>query len=135
MIRVTTASRLHFGLFRVAPPSGQKTPGNRRFGGVGLMVEAPGLRLTVHPAASWLAEGSHAERALVFAQRFAGTFPAGVLSPRLLVVERAPPEHAGLGTGTQLGLAVARALGSAAGRPDLDAVELARRVGRGERSA
>jgi len=82
-----------------------------------------------------LAEGSHAERALVSAQRFAGTFPAGVLSPRRLVVERAPPEHAGLGTGTQLGLAVARALASAAGRPDLDAVELARRVGRGERSA
>jgi beta-ribofuranosylaminobenzene 5'-phosphate synthase len=135
MTRVTTASRLHFGLFRVAPPAQPETPGNRRFGGVGLMVDAPGLSLTVHPAVSWSAEGPHAERALVFAQRFVETLPAAVSSPQRLVVERAPPAHAGLGTGTQLGLAVARALAIAAGRPDLDAPELARRVGRGERSA
>jgi beta-ribofuranosylaminobenzene 5'-phosphate synthase len=135
MIRVTTASRLHFGLFRVAPPSGQDQPSSRRFGGVGLMVGTPGLRLSVHPAASWSAEGPLAERALAFARRFAETLAADMMRPHRLFIEHSPPEHAGLGTGTQLGLAVARALAIAAGRPDLDALELAHRVGRGERSA
>ena len=44
------------------------------------------------------------------------------------------PHHAGLGAGTQLGLAVARAMAIAAGHEDWDAPELARRVGRGLRS-
>src|SRR5262249_50227735 len=41
----------------------------------------------------------------------------------------------GLGVGTSLGLAVARALAAETGRPGLPAADLARRVGRGERSA
>jgi beta-RFAP synthase len=40
-----------------------------------------------------------------------------------------------LGVGTQLGLAVARALACATGREEWDSVTLARHVGRGERSA
>jgi beta-RFAP synthase len=55
--------------------------------------------------------------------------------PQRLVVERCAPEHSGLGTGTQLALAVARALAVASGQADLDAVALARQVGRGQRSA
>src|SRR5947199_256063 len=83
---------------------------------------------------AWCAEGPLAERALVFARRFAQsvqqdhfdrTFP-----PRRLLVEQAPPEHAGLGLGTQLGLTVARALAVSWGLP-LEVPELARRVGRG----
>src|SRR5205823_7728635 len=85
MIRVRAASRLHFGLF--APPPGPGPAGGwpnslgqevlpaRRFGGVGLMVQAPGLELTAAAAASWTAEGPLAERALVFAQQFARTLP------------------------------------------------------------
>jgi beta-RFAP synthase len=52
-----------------------------------------------------------------------------------LTVVQAPAEHSGLGTGTQLGLAVGRALALASGLPDPDITELARRVGRGRRSA
>jgi beta-RFAP synthase len=52
-----------------------------------------------------------------------------------VLVERTPPEHVGLGVGTQLGLAVAKALAVEAGEPGLTALELAVRVGRGERSA
>jgi beta-RFAP synthase len=52
-----------------------------------------------------------------------------------LVIEASGPEHAGLGTGTQLGLAVAAALAEVAGLGKLPAAELARRVGRGARSA
>ncbi len=129
MIRVEAPSRLHFGLLNQGSPAGPE----RRFGGAGLMVEHPGLRLSAHPAESWSAEGPLAERALAFARRFAESLPAGAIPPQRLVVEIAPPEHIGLGTGTQLAMAVARALAEAAGL-DLPAAELARRVGRGARS-
>ncbi len=129
MIRVQAPSRLHFGLLSL-PGHGQAL---RQFGGVGLMVQAPGARLTVQPAATWSAEGPLAERALKFAQRFAATLSES--RPQHIIVEQSAPDHAGLGTGTQLGLAVARALAAAFGRADMDTVELARRVGRGERSA
>jgi beta-RFAP synthase len=138
MIRVTAPTRLHFGLLSLPADGetawpdrhGQPALPPRRFGGVGLMVEEPALRLRVEPAAAWSAEGPMAERALAFARRFAAT-----LSPQRLTLEAAPPEHCGLGSGTQLGLAVARALGVAAGLPNLEAGELAAQVGRGLRSA
>ncbi len=50
------------------------------------------------------------------------------------MVHRAIPSHAGLGSGTQLALAVARALAHLHGVP-ADVPELARAVGRGQRSA
>lgn len=124
MIRVRTPSRLHFGL--LSP---------RTFGGVGLMVESPGIQLAITPAASWAAEGPLAERALAFAHRFVQSLPSGVMSPQRLVLEQCAPEHHGLGTGTQLGLSVAKALAIAAGQPEMEAAQLARRIGRGRRSA
>jgi beta-RFAP synthase len=130
MLRVQTASRLHFG-FLSLPGVGEGASA-RRFGGVGLMVERPGLRLRAAPAAEWSAEGPLAGRALTFARAFAGSAAEG--PPQRLVVEQAAPEHAGLGTGTQLGLAVGRLLATAWGI-DLSATELAGRVGRGLRSA
>ncbi len=143
MIRVTAPARLHFGLLSLPAEGEEFWPDRhgkpalplRRFGGVGLMVENPALQLRVEPAADWSAEGPLADRVLVFARRFAGTLPPEALGPHHLVIEAAPPEHCGFGTGTQLGLAVARALAVAAGLPGLGAVELASRVGRGLRSA
>jgi beta-RFAP synthase len=98
------------------------------------MVCEPAVSVAVRPAADWHADGPLAERALDAARRFAATLPPGTLAPQQVSVLACPPEHVGLGVGTQLGLAVARALNRAAGLPDLDAVELARRVGRGARS-
>jgi beta-RFAP synthase len=140
MIRVQTSSRLHFGLLSL--PSGACWPDRddcdtlpaRCFGGVGLMVQQPGVRLTVQPALTWSAEGPLAERALTFARCFAQSCPAEVVTPHHVIVEACAPEHTGLGTGTQLALAVARALSRSFGLT-LDAIELARRVGRGRRSA
>jgi beta-RFAP synthase len=149
MIRVHAASRLHFGLLGLPLAAGQPgcwpdlagqaTVPARRFGGVGLMVESPGVQVGAEPAAAWSAEGPLSERALAFARRFeqtsslerAGEPPR----PHRLVVEHTAPEHVGLGTGTQLGLAVARVLAPAYGLDGADAVALARRVGRGARSA
>jgi beta-RFAP synthase len=129
MIRVETGSRLHFGLFNPAC-----VPGMRRFGGVGLMIEEPSLRLAVSPANAWTAVGPLADRALAFAQHFASTLPSSAPRVFRLSITQAPPEHAGFGTGTQLGLAVASACQRVAGLPPLDVQELCRRVGRGLRS-
>jgi len=126
MIRVAAPSRLHFGLLSLGGA------GTRRFGGIGLMVQAPGVRVAVRPAADWSAEGPLAERALIFAQRFAAASEG--IEPHHILIEQCAPEHAGLGTGTQLAMAVGRSLATSAGLK-LDAVELGRRVGRGQRSA
>jgi beta-RFAP synthase len=99
------------------------------------MVEMPGVQLTMRPAAAWSAEGPLAERALGYARQFVQTLEADRVCPQHLVLEAASPEHAGLGTGTQLGLAVARALAVAFGLGELAVTDLARRVGRGARSA
>jgi beta-ribofuranosylaminobenzene 5'-phosphate synthase len=141
MICVQAASRLHFGLLSLPSAddesnhAGGESLATRRFGGVGLMVQQPGIRLTVQPAATWSADGPLGARALAFARQFAQAVPPATVTPQHLIIERCAPEHAGLGTGTQLGLAVARALTTAFELPALDAVELARRVGRGRRSA
>jgi beta-RFAP synthase len=102
------------------------------------MIETPGILLRAHEATEWSSEGPLAERALVFARQFLNSLrqddPARNWNPRRLVIEQSAPEHAGLGTGTQLGLAVAGVLARSF---DLNAgpVELARRIGRGARSA
>jgi beta-RFAP synthase len=141
MIRVRTGSRLHFGLFSLpsehAGPwlnqEGEPTIPRRQFGGVGLMIDQPGFELEVAEAKTWSAEGLLAERALQFAQAYcAGAALAACFAIR---VESAVPPHSGLGTGTQLGLAVARALAELTRQPARDAVTLAKLVGRGQRSA
>lgn len=142
MVRIITGSRLHFGLFSLpvrgvshwSNAEGQPTLPARHFGGVGLMVDQPGVEITVQRARDWSARGPSAERALQFAQRFIAPhsdFGGGFE----ISVVRCSSEHAGLGTGTQLALAVGRALAMAMGHDDWDAVELARRVGRGLRSS
>lgn len=133
MMRVQAYSRLHFGILRLPPAEGAAPVDERSFGGVGLMVSAPGVRVAVRRATEWSAEGPLAARALAFARQFARTVPDA--RPCRVTVEECAPEHVGLGTGTQLGLAVARALAVTWGLSELDAMELARRVDRGRRSA
>lgn len=133
MTRVTAPSRLHFGLLSL--PGAGSAPGHRQYGGVGLMVDRPGLRLSAEPARDWSATGPLAARALAFARRFVESLPAGEQRPFRIAVDFAPDEHTGLGVGTQLGLAVAKAIAVVTGHADWPAIELAKRVGRGERSA
>jgi beta-RFAP synthase len=142
MTRVTAPSRLHFGLLRLPAAGFDRWPGLdgspglpvRQFGGVGLMVDRPGLAVRVEPASDWSARGPLAERAIGFARRVVGTLPAADRRPFRVVVEYAPAEHTGLGVGTQLGLSVAKAIAVEIGC-SWSAAELAIRTGRGERSA
>jgi beta-RFAP synthase len=133
MIHVVAPSRLHFGLFHV-PVAGEQSR-DRVFGGVGLMVDTPGVAVAAKPADSWQFEGMLASRAQEFAMWYTMSLPEEERRAYQVLVERCPAEHTGLGVGTQLGLAVAKALAVAHGRDNAPATELAARVGRGERSA
>jgi beta-RFAP synthase len=143
MFRVRTPSRLHFGLLslgcdalvRWPDRQGDATLPARRFGSVGLMIEAPGVQISAQPAADWSAEGPLATRALSAAQRFAASWTEAKIIPCRLCIEDAAPEHAGLGTGTQLALAAAQLVGKINRLPCLEMADLTRRTGRGLRSA
>lgn len=122
---VEAPARLHFGVLDLRGALG------RRFGGVGVAVPEPSLLVEAAPAGDLAAEGPDAGRALEFARRFADHHgrPLGAH----LRVHRAIPPHAGLGSGTQLALAVARGVAELHGLP-ADPGALARAVGRGRRS-
>ena len=128
MIELRTPSRLHFGLLAYSQQAG------RQFGGVGLMVNQPDILLRLEPADEFVATGPMADRALVFARRFADRCDQTLNGARIEIA-RAPRPHTGLGTGTQLGMAVAKALALMIDRDDWGAEELASMVGRGQRSA
>jgi beta-RFAP synthase len=106
--------------------------GGRRFGGLGVSVTRPAVILEAQPADELSAEGADAERALTFARRChdALGLPGGA---HLRIVDAIPP-HVGLGSGTKLALAVARALAALHGRA-VDAPALAQAAGRAARSA
>jgi beta-RFAP synthase len=122
---VEAPARLHFGVLDLRGDLG------RRFGGIGAAAPAPSLLLEARRAAELKAEGPDAARALEFARRFARHHG---LDLRLhFCLHRSIPAHAGLGSGTQLALAVARASAELSGLPT-DVTALARAVERGRRS-
>src|SRR5438270_11440821 len=100
MIRVTTGSRLHFGLLRLPPaePWPACLPESnipaRYYGGVGLMIDEPGVEITFLPAADWQFAGPLADRARSFAESFRANSPEIDISPQRIEVIHHPPEHA-----------------------------------------
>jgi beta-RFAP synthase len=123
---VETAARLHFGVLDLRGSLG------RWFGGIGAAAPGPTLRISARPARELCVDGEDATRALEFAQRFQRHYD---LNAAVHVhVERALPHHKGLGSGTQLALAVGRALAEVAGIATTPE-ELATAVGRTKRSA
>jgi beta-RFAP synthase len=129
-VRVQAPARLHLGFLDPSATLG------RRFGSLGLVVEGLETVVDVAPAAADRFEappGAQADleraRAHVQALRRATGCRAGVH----LRLARALPAHAGLGSGTQLALAVGHAFSTAFGL-GLESLQLARLLGRGARS-
>jgi beta-ribofuranosylaminobenzene 5'-phosphate synthase len=135
--------------------------GSRSFGGVGVMVDRPGVHLRLRRANRLEARGPHAERAVKFARACMEAWGLGDTGCSIEMLA-APTGHVGLGSGTQLGLAVAAAMRQLFRRPEAlaappavphptqepldasehdwlfdlpDAIALARVVGRGRRSS
>jgi beta-RFAP synthase len=128
-VSVVAPTRLHFGLYGFGPAL------ERQFGGMGAMVEPPVLRLRATKAERFEASGPLADRASQFAQRWATFHGREAPPPCRVEVLAAPPEHSGLGVGTQLGLSVAAALHALCEMSPVTATELAMSVSRGLRSA
>ncbi len=133
-VSVTTGSRLHWGLLSLAPATG------REFGGIGLMVDEPSLMLSARLSSTGqdtiiCSEGCYSKVAAAIDA--ARRSLAGPLRERFFSVELHSeiPLHCGFGSGTQLSLAVAKAISVLSGEPALSSVELAQRVQRGARSA
>jgi beta-RFAP synthase len=123
-IRVTAPARLHLGFLDLNGALG------RRYGSIGLAVDQPRTRLTLTEAPEYTASGYESERALALIRRYASSRPAHSYT---IDVSEAIPAHAGLGSGTQLALAIGAALARIDGL-ELSATEFAAFGERGARS-
>jgi beta-ribofuranosylaminobenzene 5'-phosphate synthase len=124
-VQVTTAARLHLGFLDLAGDLG------RRFGSIGLAIDAFETRVEVREAPSFGVSGEERERGARIARRIAESL--GLDADKKLTISNAIPAHAGLGSGTQLALAIAAAFRRLAQLP-LDPQADARLLDRGARS-
>jgi beta-ribofuranosylaminobenzene 5'-phosphate synthase len=141
-VTISTPSRLHFGLLRFEQAEGPS------FGGLGMMIAEPRCTVRLTASNEWHANGVDANRAIASAKQSLDFIATQVAAGRLLcgATHQPPPAlrievlepipaHRGLGSGTQLALAVAAGVRSLCGLPAAHAEELAAMVGRGRRSA
>ncbi|QEG41625.1 GHMP family kinase ATP-binding protein [Roseimaritima ulvae] len=110
-LEVRTGARLHFGLLDTVAP----------FGGIGMMIDQPVTHIRLQSATAFSVVGPTAEqpepehselnrRVSDVARRFSQQQSwSGLPSVRITVLRR-PAPHSGLGTGTQLAMAVAAGL-------------------------
>jgi beta-ribofuranosylaminobenzene 5'-phosphate synthase len=146
-VEIRTPARLHLGMLSFGNPA------IRSFGGVGVMVDRPGVVLRMRRAEKFEAKGPHSDRAMQFARQAAAAWSLGDAACAIDVVS-APRSHIGLGSGTQLALAVAAGVRHLFRRSEAepphefevhpapdewlfdthDVLELAAAVGRGRRS-
>lgn len=147
-VEVRAPARLHLGMLSFGNPE------VRSFGGVGVMVDRPSVQVRLRRAEAFLGRGPLAERAVAFAREAATAWALPEKAACEIDVIATPRSHVGLGSGTQLALAVAAGMhqlyrassASANAAPaegaideersfeTADALEFARAVGRGRRS-
>jgi beta-RFAP synthase len=113
-VTVSAAARLHLGFLDLNGGLG------RKFGSLGLAIDEPDTLIEIARAPTSSAEGPQAERAALDLSRLASRL--GLPGAHRLTVHRTIPAHAGLGSGTQMALAVAAALRRLHGlAPDVEA--------------
>ncbi len=125
-IHVSAPARLHLGFVDLNGSLG------RKYGSLGLAVDRPATELVVSETSEFSAEGPESARAGEILRRFAGLYAPG--KSFSVKVQQAIPAHAGLGSGTQLALAIGSAVLKLAGS-HASARSLGEVVDRGARSA
>ena len=123
---VEAHARLHFGVLDL------RSSTERWFGGLGAAAPAPTVLVSAAAADTLEVHGDDEVRAAAFARRFLTHY--GIDRGARIRVHRALPPHSGLGSGTQLALAVARALAELLGI-EAPVTDLGHAVDRGKRSA
>ena len=124
-VSVSTSARLHFGFL---DPSGR---GPTPFGSFGLAIDRPQTRLSLRRGNASKVSGVECERAAPYLRAITASF--GLAAPYHLHLDEVIPAHAGLGSGTQLALAIGSAVAVLEGLP-LDLTGIAARLERGKRS-
>ena len=127
-VHVTAPSRLHFGMLSFGQPDVPP------FGGLGAMIDVPRLRLIFTPAERFEVWGPLAQRAADLVRRICQYREMTSEPACLIEVREAPPEHCGLGVGTQLALAISAGLAALFDWPELQTAGPPAVLGRGERS-
>ncbi|MDE2578622.1 MAG: GHMP kinase [Hyphomicrobiales bacterium] len=106
---VAASARLHLGFLDMNGSLG------RMFGSLGMALAEPATEIELRPAAAFSATGEQSDRAERYLRAIAPT-----LAPDrafALTVLRTIPPHAGLGSGTQMALAVSAAVRALTGAP------------------
>ena len=124
-VRIDAPARLHLGFVDLCGDLG------RRFGSLGLALDGYSTVVMASASGELEVSGSELARASNYARKILDAL--GRTHTVKLQVERAIPAHAGLGSGTQLGLAIAMALKTLFGLSH-SVVELAALAHRGARS-
>ena len=101
-VYVKTPARLHLGLIDLNGDLG------RLFGGLGVGIDRPNVILEAQPSETLAVTGEKTEQVKMLAKRFLEAY--GIKANASIHVKQTIPEHSGLGSGTQLALAVATAL-------------------------
>lgn len=125
-LKVRAPARLHLGFLDLGGALG------RRFGSLGITLEQPATAVAVRRAGADAASGPDGTRAA--RARDAVREALGIGEPFAVEVDSALPAHGGLGSGTQLALAVGVAVARLSGH-DLSVRAVAALLGRGRRSA
>lgn len=127
-VTVDAPARLHLGFL---DPNGSL---GRAFGSLGLTIDERGTRIAMRPADATLIDGARSEAERARIDGYLEVLYEAWNGPAVaLDVLRASRAHAGLGSGTQLALAIGTAYARVAGRSATTA-ELAHLLDRGGRS-
>ncbi len=124
-VYIKTPARLHLGLIDMNGNQG------RLFGGLGVAISQPNVVLEAEPAKTLSITGEECELAGSLAKRFFETHDAKTKAA--INIKAAIPTHMGLGSGTQLALAIATVLAKLNGI-QASTQELALAMGRAQRT-
>jgi beta-RFAP synthase len=125
-VRVVAPARLHLGFLDLNGDLG------RLFGSIGLAIDRPATEIVIAPGRSFGGEGPDRARALAILRRYAEALSPG--SAYEVDVRSVIPAHSGLGSGTQLALAIGAGVAALEGL-QRDALHLGELADRGARSA
>ncbi|MFQ5710697.1 MAG: beta-ribofuranosylaminobenzene 5'-phosphate synthase family protein [Candidatus Geothermarchaeales archaeon] len=101
-VLVETPSRLHLGIMDLSGDLG------RIYGSIGVAIDKPNVVLEATPSDRITTSGEEAEKTRLLAEKFFKHYKPG--GGAHISVRQTIPEHVGLGSGTQLSLAVAASL-------------------------
>jgi len=122
---------LHFGLLSFGDPT------RRQFGGAGVMLREPALRVRFEPSREWAFVGQSADLVRELTERIVMRLSSlgRAMQPQRIEVLESPRGHVGFGSGTQLGLTIAAGLLQSQDLPLTGLEQLMLLAGRGLRSS